>query len=70
MATHRGKIVSFSAGTYLAVIRLDGSGAQAVAGVAVNRAIASGEMVAGRTVVIDSGEGNVAGDLVVLAVIA
>ncbi len=69
MTTLRGRIVSFNAGTYLASIRLEGSGAQSVSGVPVNRGIASAEMTAGRIVVVDCGERAVAGDLVVLAVI-
>lgn len=68
MAVYRGKIVSFNAGTWTAVIRLDGSAAQTLTGVATARNIAAAEMTAGRKVVLDSGDHNNPTDFVVTAV--
>ena len=67
--TRRGTIVSFAAGTYLAVIRLDGSGAQAIANIPTNRAILALDMTAGRRVVVDMGDAQAAADLIVLALV-
>src|SRR5690606_28701788 len=48
----RGLLVSFDAGTYTAVVHFAGSLSGTVADVPVSRAIASGEMTAGRTVAV------------------
>jgi hypothetical protein len=50
MTIYRGKVVSFSAGTWKASIRLDGSAAQTLDSVATARNIASAEMTAGRSI--------------------
>lgn len=47
-----GTLVSFDAGSFTATVRLRGSAAQALAGVATSRAIAAVEMVAGRSVLV------------------
>ncbi len=51
MTTYRGTLVSFNSGTFLASVRLTGSGAQAMASLPVSRAIPAAEMVNGRIVV-------------------
>ena len=48
----RGKLVAFAAGTFLASVRLDGSGAQVLADIPTNRAIASGDMTLGSVVLV------------------
>jgi hypothetical protein len=64
----RGTLVSFDSGAYTAVVRADGSAPQTLAGVRVSRGMASGEMVAGRRLLVAAGEHGDAGDLVVVAV--
>jgi hypothetical protein len=68
MPVLRGSIVSFDSTPYTASIRLDGSAPQTVDNVAVSRAIASGEMTAGRKVLLDTGDHNHPSDFVVTAV--
>ena len=68
MATYRGRLVSFSSGSYVASVRLDGSPAQAMEGVPVSRGLPAAEMVAGRRVLLDTGDHNHPGDAVVTAV--
>jgi hypothetical protein len=68
MAVFRGKVVTFDAGTHTATIRLDGSGPQALAAVPTNRGIASGDMTAGRRVILDTGDHNNPADFVVTTV--
>ena len=68
MATFRGTVVAFDAGTHTATIRLDGSAAQTLETVATNRGIASGDMTAGRKVLLDTGDHNDPTDFVVSAV--
>jgi hypothetical protein len=68
MAVLRGILVSFSSGPFTASVRLDGSAPQTVDNVAVSRAIASGEMTAGRKVLLDSGDHNNPNDFLVTAV--
>ena len=70
MAVLRGALVSFDAGTYRASVRVDGSVATSLVGIAVAANIPAGEMVAGRRVLIDSGETGDIGDMVVYAVLA
>ncbi len=69
MALLRGALVSFDAGTYLASVRLDGSVATVMADIIVAANIAAAEMVAGRRVLVDSGETSDAGEVVVYAVL-
>ncbi len=64
----RGTLVSFDSVTYTAVVRADGSAPQTLTGVRVSRGIASGEMVAGRRVLVAAGEHGDVGALVVFAV--
>lgn len=47
-----GTLVSFDSGSFLASVRLLGSGAQALNGVPTSRAIAAVEMVPGRGVLV------------------
>ena len=68
MAHYRGTLVSFSAGSYTASVRLDGSAPRTLDGVKVSRAIASGEMVASRRVLVDAGDHGDPADAVVVAV--
>ena len=48
----RGVLLAFSSGTYTATVQLAGSLTSAVEDVPVSRAIASGDMVAGRRVAL------------------
>jgi molybdopterin-binding protein len=68
MAIYRGKVVAFSAGSWTATIRLDGSAAEVLTSVPTARNIASAEMTAGRRVLVDTGDHNDPADLVVFAV--
>lgn len=68
MAVYRGKIVSFNSGAWKATIRLDGSAAETLADIPTARDIASGEMTAGRRVLIDTGDHHNPADFVVTAV--
>ena len=68
MASYRGKVTAFDAGTHTATIRLDGSPAQVVATVPTNRGIAAADMAVGRRVVLDTGEANNPADFVVTTV--
>jgi hypothetical protein len=63
----RGTLVSFDSTAWTAVVRADGSAAQTLTGIRVSRAIPSGEMVAGRRVLVAAGEHGDVGDLVVVA---
>lgn len=67
MAQLRGTLVSFNAGTYRAVVRLDGSAPQALTNVRCNR-LPSAEYTAGRRVLVDTGDHGDIEDAVVLAV--
>ena len=64
----RGTLVSFDSATYTAVVRSDGSAPQTLTGVRVSRDIASGDMVAGRRVLVATGDHGDPGDLVLFAV--
>ena len=68
MAIFRGKVVAFDAGTHTATIRLDGSGPQTLTTIPTNRGIASGDMTAGRRVLLDTGDHNNPADFVVTTV--
>ena len=68
MATFRGTVVAFDAGSHTATIRLDGSAAQTLLTVKTNRGIASGDMTAGRAVLVDTGDHHHPADFVVTAV--
>ena len=66
----RGILAGFDSGTYLAAVRLDGSGAQALSGVPVSRAIPSAEMVTGRSVLVHFSTARSATAATVIAVTA
>jgi hypothetical protein len=66
----RGTLSSFDAGTYRAVVRLDGSAAQTLTDVRTSRGIASAEMVAARRVLVDTGDHGDIADVVLFAVYA
>jgi molybdopterin-binding protein len=68
MAIFRGKVVSFTAGTWKASIRLDGSAGQSLDAIAVARNIASAEMTAGRSILLDTGDHSDPADFVITAV--
>lgn len=68
MAIYRGRVVGFDSGSWTATVRLDGSAAQVLAGVPTARNIGSGEMLAGRRVLVDTGDHGELGDTVVFAV--
>ena len=68
MALFRGVVVAFDAGTHTATIRLDGSAAQTLTTVPTNRGIASGDMTAGRRILLDTGDHNHPADFIVTAV--
>ena len=68
MAVLRGSIVSFDSTPFPASVRLDGRAPQPGDNVTVSRAIASGEMTAGRKVLVDTGDHNHPADFVVTAV--
>ena len=70
MAALRGRLVRFEASSYLAVVRLDGSASMEMTGVAVSRALPAAEMVAGRTVLVDTGETGDAAEAILTALIA
>jgi hypothetical protein len=56
--TMRGMLVTFDSTNWLAEVRLDGSPWHSLSGVKVARNIASGEMTAGRRVLVDVEEGD------------
>ena len=64
----RGKVVSFDSGAHKAEVRLDGSAGQVLGAVPTNRGIPSAEMLAGRRVLVDTGDHNHPEDFVVSAV--
>ena len=68
MATYRGRLVSFDSGVYSATVRLDGSPTQALEGIPVSRGLPAAEMVAGRRVLLDTGDHHNPGDAVVTGV--
>ena len=70
MAALRGRLVRFEASSYRAVVRLDGSASMEMTGVAVSRALPAAEMVAGRTVLVDTGETGDAAEAILTALIA
>jgi hypothetical protein len=69
-STHIGILRAFNAGTYKARVTLKGSLLMSLDGVPVSRAIASGEMVAGRQVTVVIQDETRAADAYVIAVYA
>ena len=70
MAALRGRLVRFDGRTWRAVVRLDGSASMELTGVAVSRALAEGEMVAGRTVLVETGVAGDPAEAILIAVVA
>ena len=70
MAALRGRLVRFDGRTWRAVVRLDGSASMELTGVAVSRALAGGEMVAGRTVLVETGVAGDPAEAILIAVVA
>ena len=70
MAALRGRLVRFDGTTWRAVVRLDGSASMELTGVAVSRALAGGEMVAGRIVLVETGEAGDPAEAILIAVVA
>ena len=68
MALVRGVLVSFDSGAWTASVRLDGSQAQSLDGVKVALNIVSGNLIAGRRVLVDTGDHGDLADVVVYAV--
>lgn len=68
MALARGPVVGFTSGTWTAEVRMDGGVAGTVTGVKTARNIASGEMSAGRKVLVETGETGHSDEWVVVAV--
>jgi hypothetical protein len=68
MALLRATIISFDATPHTATVRLDGSAAETLTGVRTSRAIASGDMTAGRRTIVDTGDHNHPDDFVITAV--
>jgi len=69
MAALRGRLVRFDATAWRAVVRLDGSASMELTGVAVSRALAAREMVAGRTVLVETGEPGDPAEAILVAVV-
>lgn len=63
-----GTLVSFDPGTFLATVRLRGSGAQALSGVPTSRAIDSAEMIPGRTALVHVPPGAAPGAAMLIAI--
>ena len=70
MAALYGRLVRFDGTTWRAVVRLDGSASMELTGVAVSRALPAAEMVAGRTVLVETGEAGNPAEAILTAVIA
>ncbi|MDE2670283.1 MAG: hypothetical protein OXI51_11570 [Chloroflexota bacterium] len=70
MATLRGRLVRFDGSAWRAVVRLEGSASMELTNVAVTRAIPAGEMVAGRGVLVDTGDAGDAAEAILTAIVA
>ena len=70
MAALRGRLVRFDAAAWQAVVRLDGSASMELTGVAVSRALPAAEMVAGRTVLVETGEASDPAEAILIAIVA
>lgn len=68
MPVYRATVVGFSAITWLASIRPDGSPSQTLDNVRTARNIASAEMTGGRRVLFDTGDHGDIADIVIFAV--
>ncbi|MCY3507214.1 MAG: hypothetical protein OXH41_13740 [Chloroflexi bacterium] len=70
MATLRGRLVRFEGSAWRAVVRLEGSASMELTNVAVSRAIPAGQMVAGRRVLVDTGDASDAAEAILTAIVA
>lgn len=70
MATLRGRLVRFDGSAWRAVVRLEGSASMELRDVAVSRAIAAGQMVVGRRVLVDTGDAGDATEAILTAIVA
>lgn len=70
MATLRGRLVRFDGSAWRAVVRLEGSASMELRDVAVSRAIAAGQMVVGRRVLVDTGDAGDAAEAILTAIVA
>ena len=70
MATLRGRLVRFDESVWRAVVRLEGSASMELTNVAVSRGIPAGQMVAGRRVLIDTGDSGDAAEAILTAIVA
>jgi hypothetical protein len=68
MAIYRGVLADWDSVNFLATVRLDGSAPQTLSGLRTSRAIATAEMMAGRRVLVDTGDHGDPADFVVTAV--
>ena len=69
MAALRGRLVRFERSTWRAVVRLEGSASMELTGVAVSRAIPAGQMVAGRGVLVDTGDAHDPAEAILTAIV-
>lgn len=67
MTLYRGTLLAFDDGSYRARVRLDGSTPRTVGDVRCTR-LEDGAFVAGRRVLVDTGDHNDPADIVVIAV--
>ncbi len=70
MAALRGRLVRFDGSSWRAVVRLDGSASMEMTGVAVSRALPAAAMLAGRTVLVETGDAGDPTEAILTAVIA
>lgn len=70
MATLRGRLVRFDGSAWRAVVRLEGSASMELTNVAVSRAIPTAQMVAGRRVLVDTGNAGDAAEAILTAIVA
>lgn len=70
MATLRGRLVRFDGSTWRAVVRLEGSASMELTNLAVSRGIPVAQMVAGRRVLVDTGDAGGAAEAILTAIVA
>lgn len=69
MATYRATLVTFSAGSYTASVRIANSPSVTLDGVRVSRGLPAAEMLPNRALLIDTGDHGDLADVVVYAVL-
>ncbi len=69
MAALRGRLVRFDGSSWRAVVRLDGSASMEMTGVAVSRALPAAELVAGRVVLVETGDDGDPAEAILTAVV-